>query len=90
MNRRVVVTGAGLVTPLGTGVRKTWDGLCAGKSGIDLITRFDTTDYAVKIAAEVRDFEAESFIDPKVAKHLEFFVQYAVASARYGTTSPIT
>jgi 3-oxoacyl-[acyl-carrier-protein] synthase II len=75
------VTGVGLVTPLGTGVPKTWEGLCAGKSGIDLITRFDTTDYAVKIAAEVRDFEAERFIDPKVAKHLELFVQYAVASA---------
>ena len=81
MNRRVVVTGAGLVTPLGTGVEKTWDRLCAGQSGVDLISRFDTSDYAVKIAAEVRDFEAESFIDPKVAKHLELFVQYAVASA---------
>ncbi len=81
MNRRVVVTGTGLVTPLGTGVRKTWDQLCAGKSGVDLITRFDTTEYAVKIAAEVRDFEVESFIDPKVAKHLELFVQFAVASA---------
>jgi len=75
------VTGAGLVTPLGTGVEKTWDRLCAGQSGVDLISRFDTSDYAVKIAAEVRDFEAESFIDPKVAKHLELFVQYAVASA---------
>ena len=81
MNRRVVVTGAGLVTPLGTGVQKTWDGLCAGGSGIDLISRFDPSEYAVKIAAEVRDFEVEPFIDPKVAKHLELFVQYAVVSA---------
>jgi len=81
VNRRVVVTGTGLVTPLGTGVQKTWDRLCAGKSGVDLITKFDTTEYAVKIAAEVRDFEVEGFIDPKVAKHLELFVQYAVASA---------
>jgi 3-oxoacyl-[acyl-carrier-protein] synthase II len=81
VNRRVVVTGVGLVTPLGTGVQKTWEGLCAGKSGVDLISKFDTSEYAVKIAAEVRDFEVESFIDPKVAKHLELFVQYAVASA---------
>jgi 3-oxoacyl-[acyl-carrier-protein] synthase II len=70
-----------LVTPLGTGVQKTWEGLCAGKSGVELISKFDTSEYAVKIAAEVRDFEVESFIDPKVAKHLELFVQYAVASA---------
>lgn len=81
MNRRVVVTGVGLVTPLCTGVQKTWEGLCAGKSGVELISKFDTSEYAVKIAAEVRDFEVESFIDPKVAKHLELFVQYAVASA---------
>jgi len=81
VKRRVVVTGAGLVTPLGTGLAKTWDGLCAGKSGVGLITRFDTSDYAVKIAAEVSDFDPEQFIDAKVAKHLELFVQYAVASA---------
>lgn len=82
MNRRVVVTGVGLVTPLGTGVDKTWEGLCAGKSGIGPITRFDTSDYGVKIAAEVKDFQVENFIDKKVAKHLELFVQYAVAGAK--------
>jgi len=81
VERRVVVTGTGLVTPLGTGVEKTWDSLCAGKSGVDLITRFDTTDFAVKIAAEVKDFQAEEFIDKKLAKHLDPFVQYAVAAA---------
>ena len=81
MERRVVVTGTGLVTPLGTGVEKTWEALCAGKSGVDLITRFDTTDFAVKIAAEVKDFQAEEFIDKKLAKHLDLFVQYAVAAA---------
>jgi len=81
VERRVVVTGTGLVTPLGTGVEKTWDSLCAGKSGVDLITRFDTTDFAVKIAAEVKDFQAEEFIDKKLAKHLDLFVQYAVAAA---------
>lgn len=86
MARRVVVTGVGLVTPLGTGVEKTWNGLCAGKSGIGLITRFDTTDYAVKIAAEVKDFNAEEYIDPKTAKHLDLFVQYAVAAAEMAFT----
>lgn len=82
MSRRVVVTGVGLVTPLGTGVDKTWERLCAGKSGIGPITRFDASDYGVKIAAEVKDFQVEDFIDQKVAKHLELFVQYAVAGAK--------
>ncbi|MBW2467599.1 MAG: beta-ketoacyl-[acyl-carrier-protein] synthase II, partial [Deltaproteobacteria bacterium] len=64
MKRRVVVTGTGLVTPLGTGTDKTWRNLCDGKSGVGHITRFDTTDYAVKIAAEVKDFNPEDFIEP--------------------------
>jgi 3-oxoacyl-[acyl-carrier-protein] synthase II len=81
-----VVTGTGLVTPLGTGVEKTWEALCAGKSGVDLITRFDTTDFAVKIAAEVKDFQAEEFVDKKLAKHLDLFVQYAVAAANMALT----
>jgi len=80
--RRVVVTGLGLVTPLGTGVQKTWGRLCEGKSGIDLISRFDTDAYAVKIAAEVKDFQVEDFIDQKTAKHLDLFAQYAVAAAK--------
>lgn len=70
-----------MVTPLGIGVRKTWEGLCAGRSGVGLISRFDTSDYAVKIAAEVKDFEVEAFVDAKVAKHLELFVQYALVAA---------
>ncbi len=81
MKRRVVVTGTGLVTPLGTGTEKTWRNLCAGVSGIGPITRFDTSDFAVKIAAEVKDFNAEDFIDSKLARHLDLFVQYAVAAA---------
>jgi len=81
VRRRVVVTGAGLVTPLGTGLEKTWKNLCAGQSGIDLISRFDTSDFVVKIAAEVKDFQAEDFIDGKLAKHLDLFVQYAIAAA---------
>ncbi|BHH83937.1 beta-ketoacyl-ACP synthase II [Desulforhopalus sp. 52FAK] len=82
MTRRVVVTGVGLVTPLGTGVDKSWKNICAGVSGVDLITRFDTSDYVVKIAAEVKDFNAEDFFEKKAAKHLDLFVQYGVAAAR--------
>src|SRR5210317_186319 len=81
LKRRVVVTGSGLVTPLGTGTEKTWRNLCDGKSGISQITRFDTSDYAVKIAAEVKDFSPGDFIEPKLARHLDPFVQYAVAAA---------
>nr|MDA3785333.1 beta-ketoacyl synthase N-terminal-like domain-containing protein [Deltaproteobacteria bacterium] len=81
MARRVVVTGVGLVTPLGTGVAKTWEGLCAGKSGVGPITRFDATDFAVQIAAEVKDFHVEEFMDAKEAKHLDYFVQYALGAA---------
>ncbi len=81
MTRRVVVTGLGLVTPLGTGVEKTWTGLCSGKSGVAPITRFDTTDSTVKIAAEVKDFEVDKFIEKKLSKHLDLFVQYAIAAA---------
>jgi 3-oxoacyl-[acyl-carrier-protein] synthase II len=81
MKRRVVVTGTGLVTPLGTGTDKTWSALCQGRSGIGPITRFDASDFAVRIAAEVKDFVATDFIDAKLARHLDLFVQYAVATA---------
>jgi 3-oxoacyl-[acyl-carrier-protein] synthase II len=80
--RRVVVTGVGLVTPLGTGTQKTWGNICAGTTGVGLITRFDTSDFAVKIAAEVKDFQAEDFIEKKLAKHLDLYVQYAIAAAK--------
>jgi len=81
VKRRVVVTGTGLVTPLGTGTDKTWQNLCDGKSGISNITRFDVSEYSVKIAAEVKDFDPVDFIEPKLAKHLDRFVQYALAAA---------
>ena len=81
MMRRVVITGVGLVTPLGTGTEKTWGNICAGKSGVGLISRFDTSDYKVKIAAEVRDFQADAFFDAKRAKNLDLFVQYGLAAA---------
>ncbi len=79
--RRVVITGLGLVTPLGTGVEKTWDALCAGRSGVERITRFDPADVDTKIAGEVRDFNPEEFIPKKDAKRMDLFTQFAVASA---------
>ena len=82
MNRRVVVTGVGLVTPLGIGVTETWESLCAGKSGVGDITRFDVSNYQTKIAAEVKDFHAEDFLPKKEAKRTERFIAYAVAAAR--------
>ncbi len=82
MDRRVVITGVGLITPLGIGVRDTWSALCAGKSGISEITRFDTTDYQTKIAGEVKDFHPEDFLPKKEAKRTERFITYAVAATR--------
>ncbi|MEW6218620.1 MAG: beta-ketoacyl-ACP synthase II [Thermodesulfobacteriota bacterium] len=81
MRRRVVVTGLGLVTPLGTGVDKTWQALCRGESGLGPITRFDASGFEVRIAAEVKDFDPEAFIDKKLARHLDPFIQYAMAAA---------
>lgn len=82
MNKRVVITGLGAISPLGTGVLKLWEGLKNGKSGVSHITRFDTTDFPTKIAAEVKDFNAEDYIDKKEAKRMDRFTQYAVAGAK--------
>lgn len=81
--RRVVVTGVGVVSPLGTGNGKNWDALVAGKSGIAPITRFDASDLPVKIAGEVKDFVAEDFIDKKEIKKMDLFIQYALAAAHF-------
>lgn len=81
MKRRVVVTGVGLVTPLGVGTDATWDGLVNGRSGIDTITRFDASAFASQIAAEVKGFDPEQYFEPKQAKNLDHFVQYAIAAA---------
>jgi 3-oxoacyl-[acyl-carrier-protein] synthase II len=82
LERRVVITGLGLVTPLGIGVDETWSALCEGRSGVGEITRFDTTEFTTKIAAEVKDFNAEDFLPKKDAKRTEKFIAYAVAGAR--------
>ena len=81
MKRRVVVTGIGLVTPLGIGKDATWKNILDGKSGIGPITRFDTTDLPVKIAAEVRDFQPEQYLEAKEVKHIDLFVQYGLVAA---------
>lgn len=81
MKRRVVVTGLGAVTPIGNDVKSFWDGIRAGKVGIGPITRFDAADYKVKLAAEVKNFIAKEHIDPKAARRMELFSQYAVAAA---------
>jgi len=81
--RRVVVTGVGVISPLGTGNRKNWDALSAGKSGIDLITRFDTTQFPVRIAGEVKDFVAEDFIEKKEVKKMDLFIHYALGATHF-------
>jgi len=82
LERRVVITGVGLVTPLGVGVDETWTALCAGKSGIGELTRFDASNYATKIAAEVKNFRPEDFLQKKDAKRVEPFLAYAIAATR--------
>ena len=82
MKRRVVVTGLGAVTPIGNTVPEFWQGIREGRVGIGEITRFDTESFKVKLAAEVKDFDAAERMDPKAAKRMERFSQYAVAAAR--------
>ncbi len=81
VDRRVVVTGLGLVTPLGTGVEKNWEALMAGRSGISHISRFDVSAFPCQIAGEVRDFNAEDWIEKKDVKKMDLFIQYAMGSA---------
>ena len=82
MTRRVVITGLGMVTPLGTGVNKNWVSACSGKSGIGHITKFDASGFASQIAGEVDDFRPEDFLKKKDIRHFDIFIHYAVASAR--------
>ena len=82
MSRRVVVTGLGAVTPIGNNVDDFWASVKAGKIGFDHITKFDTTDYKCHIAAELKDFNQQDFMDRKAAKRMEPFSQYAVAAAK--------
>jgi 3-oxoacyl-[acyl-carrier-protein] synthase II len=80
-NRRVVVTGTGLITALGTGTEKNWQALLAGKSGIAPITRFDAGKLDTRFAGEVKDFQPEQFVDKREVRRMDLFAQYAVAAA---------
>lgn len=80
--RRIVVTGLGLVTPLGTGVDKTWKAICAGESGIGRITKFDPSAYDAQIAGEVKDFDPARFVEKKEIKKMDTFIHYAVGAAQ--------
>ena len=82
MERRVVITGLGAITPLGNNVEEFWKGIKEGKCGIDQITKFDTTDFKVKLAAEVKGYNPEEYFDRREAKRLDLFSQYAMVAAR--------
>ncbi len=86
MRRRVVLTGMGSVTPLGLNTDEFWDSLSTGKSGGGKITRFDTSDYTTKIAAEVKNFEADRHFEPKEIRRLDPYTQFAIVSAREAIT----
>jgi 3-oxoacyl-[acyl-carrier-protein] synthase II len=82
LKKRVVVTGLGLVTPVGIGVQESWEALCRGKSGIGPITRFDASSYKTRIAGEVKGFKPEDFVPQKMIRRLDIFIHYALAAAR--------
>ena len=79
--RRVVVTGLGIVSPLGNDLATTWDGIVNGRSGIGPITHFDTTNFTTKIAGEVRDFDVTNWVNPKDAKKMDPFIHYGVGAS---------
>ena len=83
MSRRVVITGVGLVSALGLGTKETWDGLLAGRSGIGPVTHFDASDFSVRIAGEVKDFDPLRFIPKKDVKKMDAFIQYALAASEF-------
>jgi 3-oxoacyl-[acyl-carrier-protein] synthase II len=79
----VVVTGVGLVSPLGIGNQANWEALCAGRSGITQITRFDATQFSARIAGEVKNFDPLQFVDKKDVKKMDVFIQLAIAASQY-------
>jgi len=82
LRRRVVVTGIGLVIPTGIGVETAWKNVCEGKSGVGLLTRFDTNGFETKIAAEVKNFNPELYIDKKEIKKMDLFIHFAIAATK--------
>ena len=87
LNRRVVITGLGLVTPVGIGVEESWEGVCAGKSGVGEITRFDASNFATRIAGEVKGFHPQDFLPKKEARRTSLFIAYAIAATRMAMES---
>jgi 3-oxoacyl-[acyl-carrier-protein] synthase II len=83
VNRRVVVTGVGLVSPVGMGTQANWDALCAGTSGIGPITRFDAAAFSTRFAGEVKNFDPLQFIEKKELKKMDIFIQFAVAASQF-------
>jgi 3-oxoacyl-[acyl-carrier-protein] synthase II len=83
LSRRVVVTGIGLVSPLGIGTEANWEALCAGRSGIGPITRFDAAQFSARIAGEVKHFDPLQFIEKKDVKKMDVFIQLAIAASQY-------
>jgi 3-oxoacyl-[acyl-carrier-protein] synthase II len=83
LSRRVVVTGVGLVSPLGIGTGANWEGLCAGQSGIGPITHFDATEFSSQIAGEVKAFDPLQFVSKKDVKKMDVFIQYAIAASQF-------
>ena len=86
MARRVVVTGLGLVSPLGNNVEDSWAGLLAGRSGAAPITKFDPARFQVRFACEIKGFDALQFMDKKEARRYDLFVQYALGAAQEAVT----
>lgn len=82
MSRKVVITGMGVITPIGLNVKEYWESVKQGKTGFGEITKFDASAYKCKIAAEVKGFDAKNYMDPKSARRMEAFCQYAVAAAK--------
>ena len=83
VNRRVVVTGIGLVSSLGIGTEANWAALCAGHSGIGPITHFDASNFSAQIAGEVKNFDPLVFIEKKDVKKMDVFIQYAIAASQF-------
>jgi 3-oxoacyl-[acyl-carrier-protein] synthase II len=86
LSRRVVVTGVGLVSPLGIGTEANWAALCAGQSGIGPITRFDATQFSARIAGEVKNFDPLQFVEKKDVKKMDVFIQLAIAASQFAMT----
>lgn len=80
MHRRVVITGLGIVSPVGNNINAAWDNLLNGRSGISKITRFDTTEFTTQIAGEVKDFDLSPYLSPKEARQMDTFIHYGIAA----------